>query len=111
MSESKNPLHGLDGQLMITAAHRYCLGRRTYIVGACIDWLNEWWHEVGRTGRLTILRDTIRALMQNEAGDNCDAAAWKAFAEKHYAELGEIDRAWVRNALNYLELPWPLSVE
>jgi hypothetical protein len=27
------------GQLMVTAAFRYCLGRQTYIVRDCVDWL------------------------------------------------------------------------
>ena len=28
-----------NDQLMAMAAHRYCLGRRSYIVGACIEWI------------------------------------------------------------------------
>lgn len=27
--------------LMATAAVRYCLGRCSYIVGDCVDWLHE----------------------------------------------------------------------
>ena len=30
-------------QLMVIAAFRYCVGRQTYIVGACADWLIEVW--------------------------------------------------------------------
>lgn len=29
--------------LMVIAAFRYCCGRQTYIVGACVDWLVENW--------------------------------------------------------------------
>jgi hypothetical protein len=37
----KNPWGFND--LMVIAAFRYCLGRSTYIVGTCVDWLTEHW--------------------------------------------------------------------
>ena len=30
-------------ELMVLAAFRYCLGRQTYIVNACADWLIDVW--------------------------------------------------------------------
>ena len=33
----------LNDQLMAMAAVRYCLGRSSYIVGACVEWVRENW--------------------------------------------------------------------
>jgi len=68
---------GTNSQLMVTAAHRYCLGRRSYIVGSCIDWIKIHWDEFTIHTKLILLRDTIEALHRNEAGDECDARGWK----------------------------------
>ena len=41
------PHYGRDG-LMAIAAFRYCLGRQTYIVGDCAEWLCEQWPSLPR---------------------------------------------------------------
>ena len=43
--------------LMTIAAVRYCLGRRTYIVGDCVDWMREHWHAWTPNMRSVIQRD------------------------------------------------------
>jgi len=70
-----------DGQLMVTAAHRYCLGRTSTIPGTCIDWLKTHWSDFNALTRGTILRDTKRALERNEAGMACDVEMWQAFIQ------------------------------
>lgn len=105
-----NPLHGTNGQLMVMAAHRYSLGRRSYIVGACIEWLEQWWGEFDENTRRVIMRDTVEALQDDLAGDACDFADWKAFAERIWTrdDFTENSRAWVKNAVAYRKREWPL---
>lgn len=44
-------------QLMATAAVRYCLGRQTYIVSDCAEWLIDVWTSLNESTRAVILRD------------------------------------------------------
>lgn len=102
-----SPLAGTDGQLMVMAAHRYCLGRRSYIVGSCIDWLRAYWADFEPNTRNVIVRDTLEALMDGCAGDACDKAGWEGFAAWAWSNLAPEGRAWVSGALShkYAELP------
>lgn len=102
------PLDGDNGQLMVLAAFRYCLGSRTYIVGACVEWLELWWPKVAHSSRRTIVRDTVEALMDERTGFKCDVDCWVAFGSWAYDQMGEDDRAWVREAVSHKNKPWPL---
>jgi hypothetical protein len=75
------------GALMATAAVRYCLGRRTYIVGACVDWLEKVWPLLPEQCRVVIQRDVEEAVTSDDddrisgasyrhLGDDCDRAEW-----------------------------------
>lgn len=48
--------YGLD-DLMVVAAFRYCMGRRTYMVGYCSDWLIRIWPAISERARFIIKRD------------------------------------------------------
>ena len=48
--------HGRN-DLMIIAAVRYCLGRSSYIVNDCCEWLIESWPQIPEKTRGTIRRD------------------------------------------------------
>ncbi len=116
MSKCKKPsrkkesaIEGLDGQLMVIAAHRYCLGRRSYIVGSCIDWLYKWWPDLEENTKNTIIRDTIKALQENMAGGKCDFIAWKSFAEWASKSMSDEGKEWCKQSLAYNGLPWPIS--
>lgn len=74
--------------LMAIAAVRYCLGRMSYIVGDCCDWLVWQWSNIEESARNTIQRDVEEAFERdNEArergeeckplGMDCDRAAWE----------------------------------
>lgn len=76
-----SPIDGMDGQLMVIAAHRYCLGRCSYIVGSCIDWLKLWWEDFEPGTKAVILRDTKEALENDRAGMECDARGWREFVD------------------------------
>lgn len=106
-----------DDQLMCMAAHRYCLGRQSYIVGSCLDWLRAHWAQFARNTRLVILRDTLEALMDDRAGSpTIDAPGWRAFAawawDESAGRLDDDDRAWVRSAVAHriaAGKAWPLD--
>jgi hypothetical protein len=102
-------LKGLNDQLMATAAHRYCLGRRSYIVGACLDWLYQTWEQFDRNTRRVMIRDTIAALMDDQAGGSYDVDGWQGFAAFGYLRLNDEDQQWVRSSVAHKGKPWPLE--
>jgi hypothetical protein len=53
-------------QLMAVAAVRYCLGRSSYIVGDCADWLIEVWPELTEGTRACIRRDIEQAYQRDD---------------------------------------------
>ena len=77
------------GELMAIAAVRYCLGRRSYIVGDCVDWLIEVWPELDPKTRNTIRRDIEKAFSDDdEARELCT---------QHFPLGMDMDRAeWTR---------------
>lgn len=59
--------------LMAMAAVRYCIGRRSYIVGDCVDWLITNWQAFEPNCRNVILRDLREAMQRdNEARERGD---------------------------------------
>jgi hypothetical protein len=79
--------------LMAIAAVRYCLGRMTYIVGDCCDWLPWAWPHLSESARKTILRDLDEAIAQDSKGRelglqykalgmDMDRANWLAVRER-----------------------------
>lgn len=76
------------GDLMATAAVRYCLGRTTYIVSDCADWLVAQWPNIAPTAKAVIQRDIDEAFQRDdearEAGQSykplgwdCDRKSWE----------------------------------
>lgn len=81
---------GINDQLMCIAAHRYCLGRASYIVGSCLEWLRAHWDQFEPNTQAVILRDTKEALAQNRAGMDIDVRGWQEFVA--WAKLKEHER-------------------
>jgi len=99
-----------DDQLMAMAAFRYCLGRQTYMVGACLDWLNRTWTQFDRNTKRTIVRDIVAALMRGEAGHpTIDAPHWKSFAERAWEQLPHEDQTVILRSTAHIEGDWPLG--
>lgn len=84
---TKSQAWGRDG-LMATAAHRYCMGRMTYIAGDCADWLVSIWPELPDNVRTIIQRDTEEAFASDDEaraekrarlplGHDCDRREWE----------------------------------
>jgi len=76
------------GQLMVIAAFRYCLGRQTYIVSACADWLVEQWDNFDFTTKSVIRRELEEAFAAHDdavkrdsgykpLGASCDVREWE----------------------------------
>jgi hypothetical protein len=76
------------GDLMAIAAVRYCLGRMSYIVGDCVEWLEEQWPNLSSNARAVIKSD-IEAMFQRDddarqrgeeykpLGMDCDREGWE----------------------------------
>ena len=101
-------LAGTNGKLMVMAAHRYCLGRQTYIVGSCIDWMKTWWCHFDTNTKNVMLRDTIEYLMDGIAGSAFDAMAWREFAKWGWDQIGKADKEWIEQAVAHKQKEWPL---
>jgi len=54
------------GDLMAVAAVRYCLGRSSYIVGDCCEWLPQAWPTLSESARNIIKRDIEEALKTDD---------------------------------------------
>jgi hypothetical protein len=53
---------------MAVSAHRYCLGRQTYIVSYCVEWLISIWDILPEKAKMIISRDTETAFKDHAAG-------------------------------------------
>lgn len=83
---TNNP-YGRDN-LMVIAAIRYCLGRMTYIVSDCADWIIENWNDWPESVRKIIQRDIDEAFVTDDEARNdrreylplgmdCDRQEWE----------------------------------
>lgn len=95
-------------ELMNVAAFRYCLGRRSYIVGTCIDWLKRYWFDFTGNIQAVILRDLIEALQDGMVGAEMDDKAWRAFANWALPTLKEEQMNWLKNDIAFRKKEWPL---
>lgn len=94
---TKEQAWGRDG-LMALAAFRYCLGRMTYIVGDCADWIVSVWDELPPNIKQLIRRELEEAFKRDDEeraegdqfktlGHDCDRSEWgrvrKLYLGKH----------------------------
>jgi hypothetical protein len=107
------PISDTNGNLMVLAAFRYSLGRSSYIVGSCLEWVQQWWPYFENNTRNVIVRDTIDWLQNNTENDNikknCYYDNWKQFAEWGWNRMNIPDQKWCYDALYYKNKPWPLK--
>lgn len=90
-----------NDQLMAMAAHSYCLGRSTYIVAACIEWLGEVWPQLVENSQNVILRDTIIALCDDRAGLPQVADEWLHAARWMWRNIEQSQSDWVSRSVAY----------
>lgn len=55
----------MNDQLMIMAAHGFCLRRNNYIVDSCLEFLTEHWDQLTDNTQFVILRDTVSAILDH----------------------------------------------
>jgi len=64
-------------QLMVTAAVNYCLGRSSYIVSDCVEWLLMFWVFLEQNTIDIIRRDVEAAFASGRVGMDIDRAEWE----------------------------------
>ena len=82
---NKEKAWGRD-EMMVLAAFSYCLGRQTYIVSDCVEWLIANWQNFSEHTRKIIRRDLEEAFVRDEEmrgskyrylGADMDKAEWQ----------------------------------
>jgi len=58
-------LETADDQLMALSAFDYCLGRMTYMVTVCTEWVKQYWAQIEPKGRTYIVRQIQQAKKNN----------------------------------------------
>ena len=65
------------GQFAVVATFRYCLGRQTYIVQECADWLLMHWPGIEQPVRDLIRRELDRAFQKDDEARRQDSNGYK----------------------------------
>lgn len=71
---------------------RYCMGRRTFAVIDCVEFIRQHWQDLTKHAKANIIRDLDEALLWHEddlkdgkkycyLGDECDYRTWKTLRE------------------------------
>ena len=77
LEASVSPQAWGPGQFVVVATFRYCLGRQTYIVQECADWLLLHWPVIEQPVRNLIQRELERAFEQDDRARAGDAQGYK----------------------------------
>jgi len=67
---------------MVFYAFRYCLGRMTYSVSTCVDYILKHWSELSEKTRGQMVKEINEAIAQNMAGMDMDIEQWKKIVER-----------------------------
>jgi uncharacterized NAD(P)/FAD-binding protein YdhS len=102
-------IESTNDHLMVMAAVRYCLGRKSYIVSSCTDFLNEHWDkELQISDKRIILRDIAEYLQDWEKEvDSYGYIHWKHFGQDKYVSLPEVDQEFIREQLSHRKQLFP----
>ena len=66
-----------DDALVLIAAFRYALGRRTYIVEYVVDFIVNNWDELETSDRNLIIKEILDAKDKGHVGHDCDWKSWQ----------------------------------
>lgn len=61
---------------MVFYAFRYCLGRNSYCVSECVEYLKLSWSSLSGSTKETIKTEIIEAIDNRKAGMNMDVSLW-----------------------------------
>lgn len=89
---------GRQGMMAICAV-RYCLGRQTYVVSDCADWLIAMWPAIPARAQVIIQRDVDEAFQRDDEG-RADGSLYKALGmDCDRAEWERVRELWESNGL------------
>lgn len=71
--------HTLSEILIYT--FRYCLGRRTYAVNDCVEYLHSYWDVLPTNWQELIHKEINEAIDRNDAGADFDVRNWHKVLE------------------------------
>lgn len=66
-----------ETELLQLAAFRYCLGRRSYIVDPCCEYLIKNWDSFLKSTQNIIREEITQAIVTKNCGMSCDEACWQ----------------------------------
>lgn len=98
-------LKGTNDQLMAMAAHRYCMGRSSYIVSSCQEWIRATWTEFQPNTQSVMVRDTLQELARwmTPGFHDAERHGWQETAQWMWSQLTEVQRQWVTQAVGHID--------
>jgi hypothetical protein len=66
----------IETDAMIEYGFRYCLGRQTYAVGDCVNYLIKHWEQLRTETQWRIRKDILNAFDTKRYGSETDRARW-----------------------------------
>lgn len=76
-SPKKNEPKLIIDNLMTVAAFRYCLGRASYIVSHCVDYLSKHWEQIPVSDKKLIHKEIQGAFDSESYGMEMDKEQWQ----------------------------------
>jgi len=86
-------LYGRD-HLMVIAAVRYCIGRMSYIVSDCADWIIANWNDWPESTRNIIKRDREEAFKSDDEAREDDRAYFPLGMDCDRQQWERVRRIW-----------------
>lgn len=68
-------------ELMVLAALRYCLTRKSLFIGVCAEWLPQIWSTLGTNIRQQVLAE-IRSYLNRSRADPTNHKTWSDLLQK-----------------------------
>ena len=104
-------IESTNDHLMVMAAVRYCLGRKSYIVSSCIEFLNSHWDtQLQIADKRIIIRDIAEYLQDYyRPDDTFDYTYWKTFGQSKYLLLPESEKKFIKDQMEYRNKPFPFE--
>lgn len=74
---SEEPKWVGDTSMMVSYAFRYCLGRMTYAVSDCVEFIIANWDNIHTNEQRLMHGDIKRAIYSGQAGTETDKQQWR----------------------------------
>jgi hypothetical protein len=96
-------LENLNDEIMVTCALRYCLGRQSYVVSSCTEFIKQVWDQLPKSSQGVIVRDILEAFDEGKVGMNMDADVWRSLVRWCFNNLDNEIQDWLFRALAHRE--------